>query len=201
MRITKISIGVSIFLLSAFVLTAYSEEIPAENFPKTGYAKNDETMIKAGDNANFEDLCVLSKTDPVKVVEKRYSWLRVLLPKKAYLYISKDYVFLTSDEKGIGIVTASNVNLRAGAGTRYSVVSQISKPEKVFIISEDSGWYKIEPPYGATGWVNADQITLVEEAKTAVSDKKTTSSTIRLNANRPAAKGNLSITDSAKKSR
>jgi N-acetylmuramoyl-L-alanine amidase len=201
-------IGILICVFSLFTLTAYSQEEAKENFPKTGYVKNDEAIVKAGDNVNFENLCGLSKSDSVKVMDRRYSWLKILLPRKAFLYINKDYVYLTSDEKGVGIVNASSVNLRAGPGTRYSIVGQVSKPEKVSIVSEDEGWYKIEPPYGATGWVHSDQITLAEEKEINISGQKTeqkksesklkdaAGSTIRLNADysEPRGQGNLSIT-------
>lgn len=193
-------IKILIFIFSLVTLTAYAQEETREKFPKTGYIKSDETAVKAGDNVNFENLCVLSKADSVKVIDRRYSWLKILLPKKAFLYISKDYVDLTSDEKGVGIINASNVNIRAGAGTRYSIIGQISKPEKVSVISEDSGWYKIEPPYGSAGWVNSDQITLTEENEITAPDKKA-GSTVRLNANYPKPKGNLSITNPTKNSR
>lgn len=210
-----------IFIISLFALTAYAEEEVKEKFPKAGYVKDDSAIVKAGDNANFENLCVLSKSDSVKIMDRRYSWLKILLPRKAALYVSKDYVTLTSDEKGIGIINASNVNLRAGAGTRYSIVGQISKPEKVSILSEEAGWYKIEPPYGTAGWVLSSQITLAEEdsriknagqkrAAKEVKEEKaapfvpapaqkketTGSATVRLGANYPSPKGNLSISTS-----
>jgi uncharacterized protein YgiM (DUF1202 family) len=192
-----------IFILSLTVLTAYAEEETKEKFPKIGHVKSDEATVKAGDNVNFEDLCVLSKTDSVKVIDRRYSWLKILLPKKAFLYISKDYFDLTSDEKGVGMVNASNVNIRAGAGTRYSIIGQVSRSEKVSIISEDNGWYKIEPPYGSTGWVNSEQLTLTEESEIIIPDKKISSKgpTVRLTPDFPAPKGNLSITNPAKNSR
>ncbi|PJC47195.1 MAG: hypothetical protein CO035_06935, partial [Candidatus Omnitrophica bacterium CG_4_9_14_0_2_um_filter_42_8] len=156
-------IGVLIIILSLFTLTAYAQEEAEEKFPRAGYVKDSGAIVRAGDNANFENLCVLSKSDSVKIIERRYSWFKILLPRKAALYVSKDYITLTSDEKGIGIINAGNVNLRAGAGTRYSIVGQISKPEKVSILSEEPGWYKIEPPYGTVGWVLSSQITLSEE--------------------------------------
>lgn len=212
-----------LIILSLFSLTAYAEEEVKEKFPKTGYVKNDGAVIKAGDNVNFEDVCVLSKSEPVKIMDRRYSWLKVLLPRKAYLYINKDYVDLTSDEKGIGIVNAANVNLRAGSGTRYSIIGQISKPEKVSILSEDAGWYKIEPPYGTTGWVHSGQIEVAEESAIKHPEKKETvkevkqenvkpsavvqkkeaivPSVTRLKANYPMPKGNLSISASTKKDR
>ncbi|MEK6733111.1 MAG: SH3 domain-containing protein [Candidatus Omnitrophota bacterium] len=205
-----------IIIFSLFTLTSYAQEEAEENFPKIGHVKNDGATVRSGDNVNFESLCVMSKSDSVKVIDRRYSWLKILLPRKAFLYINKDYVDLTSDEKGVGIVNASNVNLRAGPGTRYSIVGQASKPEKISIISEDNGWYKIEPPYGAAGWIYSDQITLVEETKTPETKevrqepkeiKKTAEvkhgpgSTVRLNAGYPSPKGNLSISTSTKNNR
>lgn len=201
-------IGGLIIILSLFALASYAQEESKESFPKAGYVKDGGATVKAGDNANFENLCALSKSDSVKIIERRYSWFKILLPRKAALYVSKDYVTLTSDEKGVGVINAGNVNLRAGAGTRYSIVGQISKPEKVSIISEESGWYKIEPPYGTAGWVLSSEIALAEEEKAAptvstpVQKKETTSSaTVRLGANSSAPKGNLSISTPAKNNR
>ena len=164
---------------------------------------------------NFENLCTMSKSESVKIIDRRYSWFKILLPRKASVYVSKDYVTLTSDEKGIGIINATNVNLRAGAGTRYSIVGQISKPEKVSILSEEAGWCRIEPPYGAAGWMQSNQINVAEEneikkseskpkeikeekiAKPAAKAKKkeTTGPTVLLNTSysAPKTKGNLSI--------
>ena len=208
-----------IIILSLFALTtAYAQEEAKENFPKIGHVKNDGAAVRSGDNVNFESLCVMSKSDSVKVIDRRYSWLKILLPRKAFLYINKDYVDLTSDEKGVGIVNASNVNLRAGAGTRYSIVGQVSKPEKISIVSENNGWYKIEPPYGTAGWLHSDQITLVEEIERKTPEtkevrqehkeiKKTaevksgSDSVVRLNAGYPSPKGNLSISTSTKNNR
>jgi uncharacterized protein YgiM (DUF1202 family) len=188
-----------IFIVYLLALTAYAEETAKEKFPKTGYVKADGSEVRAGDNVNFEILCALSKSDSVKIIDRRYSWFKVILPRKAYLYINKDYVTLTSDEKGIGIINAVNVNLRAGAGTRYSIVGQISKPEKVSIISEEAGWYKIEPPYGTAGWIHSNQVTMAEENETKKSETK--GSTLLLNTNYPAPKGNLSISTQTKNNR
>jgi len=211
-----------IVIFSLLTLTAYAQEESEEKFPKVGYVRNDGAIVKAGDNENFENLCTLSKADPVKIIDKRYSWFKILLPKKAALYIHSDYVTLTSDEKGIGIINASNVNIRAGAGTRYAIVSQISKPEKVSILSKDAEWYKIEPPYGTAGWMHSNQIDITTEANEVAPPKQKEtlkeenpaplvsankkeaagSSMIKLNANSPApAKGNLSISTSTKNNR
>jgi len=218
-----------IIIFSLFTLTVYAEDDSGERFPKTGSVKEEGAAVKAGDNANFETLCTLSKADSVKIIARRYSWFKVLLPRKAYVYVNKDYVDLTADEKGIGVVNANNVNLRAGSGTRFSIVGQISKPEKVSILSEDNGWYKIEPPYGTAGWVYSNQIAVSEkknagesnskeaaanlvqkeskevraqDSTASVQKKEKTVTNVRLNASYPMApKGNLSISNPTKNTR
>lgn len=158
-----------LMLLSIFSLATYAVCFPAaalaieEDFPKIGYVKSETADIKAGDNANFETLCTLEKSETVKIIGKRYSWFKILLPKNAYLYIKKEYVDLSSEEGNVGIVNANSVNLRAGAGTRYSILGQVSKPDRLNIIAEEDDWYKIEPPYGSGGWVNSSHIDVSQE--------------------------------------
>jgi len=164
--------GSMVIAFSLFALTAYAQDPAEEKFPKAGCVKNDGAIVRAGDNINYENLCALSKAETVKIIGKRYSWYKILLPRKACLYISRDYVDLTSDEKGVGIVKAVNVNLRAGPGTKYTIVGQISKPEKVSVLSEDTGWYKIEPPYGTAGWIHSGQITESEESEITAPQQK-----------------------------
>ena len=161
MRFVKI--GVLALLLSClFCDTPHAATGAEEKLPRIGFIKNDLSNIRAGDNINYEVLCKLKKGDPVKLIGKRYNWYKIELPSKAYVYIKDDYVDL-SHEKGekIGEVNAVRVNLRAGPGTKHSILGQVSKPESLRVISrEEGGWYKIEPPQGASGWVHSSQIAL-----------------------------------------
>ena len=61
-----------------------------------------------------------------------------------------------------GIVTASKLNVRNGAGTNYSIIGSISKDKQVKILADENGWYKID--YGETyGYVSSNYITIKEE--------------------------------------
>ncbi|MBU4342725.1 MAG: SH3 domain-containing protein [Candidatus Omnitrophica bacterium] len=126
--------------------------------PKIGFVKNDGSNVRAGDNVNFESLCKLDKLDPVKIIDKRYSWFKIALPKKAQVYISSDYVDVLSEEMRTGQVNALRVSLRAGPGTKYSILGQVSKPEEIDMISEKDGWYRIVPPDGTRGWIHENQL-------------------------------------------
>ncbi|GAE86891.1 C40 family peptidase [Acetivibrio straminisolvens] len=57
-----------------------------------------------------------------------------------------------------GIVKASVLNVRQGAGTSYSVVDKLPNGAKVNIVNEQSGWYQIKLANGSTGWVSSTYV-------------------------------------------
>ena len=57
-----------------------------------------------------------------------------------------------------GIVIASSLNIRSGAGTSYNVLFTVKKNEKVDILQSSKGWYKIKSNSGKEGWASADYI-------------------------------------------
>jgi len=191
-------IKISILLVAALFLSqgpCFSDT--EEKFPMIGFAKNNGSNVRAGDNVNFESLYKLRKGEPVKIIDKRYSWFKIVLPKTAHLYVKNDYVDVDFDE-GVGEVNAVRVNLRAGPATKYSILGQVSKPQELNVVSEKDGWYEIEPPKGTAGWVHASQISFefinrgrIEEEKPPVAQQPEKSANIRLMLKLPEPKGNL----------
>lgn len=51
-------------------------------------------------------------------------------------------------------VCADNVNIRAGRGLNFEVLSQVNKFDTVVILGEEFGWYKIQLPKQAASFVN-----------------------------------------------
>ena len=165
--------------------------------PKIGFVRNDAANVRAGDNINFKSLCRLEKGDPVRIVGKRYSWFKIVLPKRACLYIKSDYVGLVR-KKGLGIVNAKRVNFRAGPGTKYAILGQVSKPDKLHVLGERDGWYRIVPPKGTTGWIHSSQITFSMEMPGETKKKKTAETKKevlkpRLTPEPPKSRGNLTF--------
>lgn len=167
MRKTYISL---ICFLIIFTVICFAQG--EERYPRIGFIKSDYTNIRAGDNLNFEVLCQVSRGNRVKVLEKRYKWFKVLLPKNACAFIKKEYV---SSDDGIGIVNAHNVNVRAKPGTNFTIIGQLNKEDRIKIIEELEGWYRIQPK-NFTGWIHSDLITFTPiekiEAKSAAQEKK-----------------------------
>lgn len=63
-----------------------------------------------------------------------------------------------------GVVTASKLNVRSGPSTDYSVIHVLWQGNKVKVIGQMGGWYKIRLSDGRTGWVSSSYLKL-EDAR------------------------------------
>jgi len=155
-RIVFLSLAISLFLqVHGFQSEiAWSQEhLPPFLAESTG----DQVNVRAGQSANFEKLCQLSKGEEVVVFSKEYSWYKIQLPLSAKSFVSKDYVqFLGQNAGG---VTATDVNIRAGAGIHHTVLGQLAKGEQIYIQEEFDEWYRIEPISESYGWVSQGLLT------------------------------------------
>ncbi len=59
-------------------------------------------------------------------------------------------------------VLADKVNIRAGYGLNFEVLAQLNKIDKVVVIGQEYGWYKIKLPKEALSFVHKD---CIEEGK------------------------------------
>ncbi len=59
-----------------------------------------------------------------------------------------------------GMVTASALNIRSGAGSSYGTVARaLPKGTKVTILAENNGWYEVTTKNGIQGWVSSGYVT------------------------------------------
>ncbi|MGI6113904.1 MAG: SH3 domain-containing protein [Mahellales bacterium] len=122
-------------------------------------------------------LGVLRKNDKVEILGKTGSWYKI---KSGSItgYVHSDYLKETTPgappndggnnnkppddaapppDKKYGIVTASALNVRSGAGTRNSRIGVLQKNTKVEILETVNGWYRIKSG-SITGYVIDDYI-------------------------------------------
>lgn len=59
-----------------------------------------------------------------------------------------------ANSQEVKYINASELNVREGAGTNYSVITKVSENEKVTIISEQGKWSEIETENGTKGFVS-----------------------------------------------
>ena len=68
-------------------------------------------------------------------------------------------------------VSASELNVRAGAGKNFNVTTKVTENEKVTIISEQGNWSEIQTENGQKGFVSTSFLSDTETSKSADSKK------------------------------
>jgi len=124
-----------------------------EQFPFLGEVSRGPVNVRAGANINFEVVDKLSQGAEVVVLGKSYEWYKVQLPSTASGFIRADYIKASGKT---GVVSGNKVNIRAKADSESAILGQVHKGEQVKLIAQANGWWKLEPPAQATGWVHQD---------------------------------------------
>ena len=79
-----------------------------------------------------------------------------------------------------GTVTASSLNVRSGASTKYRKIGSLEKGNTVNIYDAKDGWYKIKYD-GANGWVSQKYVSKASQASSTTTTKKGTVTANSLN--------------------
>ena len=69
-------------------------------------------------------------------------------------------------------VDTEELNIRAGAGTKYEVVDKISQGQKVTVLSDQGKWSEIELENGQKGFVSTKFLSDTQNSSSQTSDKK-----------------------------
>lgn len=139
----------------------------------TGYVNSTEVNLRSGAGTNYSIVTTMSKNTKFTYVSTTVvnsNWYHIITNNGKLGYIYKTYATKnsssessnsssnSSDESSTvtGYVNASDVNLRSGAGTNYSVVATMSKNTKFTFISTklyNSSWYNIKLSNGKSGYI------------------------------------------------
>jgi len=146
-------------LVLLFFLIHSNVSAQQDFYPFLGKITEKSVHIRAGQSKNFESLGRVNLDEQVVVTDKSYSWYKIHLPKQALSFISQEFVKLVNNE--VGEITSNRVNIRAGAGINFTVLGQLNKGDRVVILDQPEGWYKIQPIKDSYGWISEDFITFV----------------------------------------
>lgn len=115
-------------------------------------------------------LTCLPKGTTVVVLGGSDSWRQVAY--KDYVgYMSAEYLSLSDSADGsfgTGTVTGSDVRLRSGPGTSYSVLGSRSKGDKLEVIGVSGSWYKVDLN-GSAGYISSTYLSLTSSGASASS--------------------------------
>lgn len=146
-----------------------------ESFPFLAQVINERVNVRAGQSQNFEKLCQLDKGEEVIVVGRDFSWYKIQLPPRVYVYVSDKYVRLVNsmpagsapEGKEEGEITGDRVNVRSSMNVQSTIIGQLEKGQRIRIVEKRPGWYKIAPPAQVFGWVAEGLLTFKSRDITA----------------------------------
>ena len=186
---TLFFIIISISLLpvcSAEETAATTEAEQTPSFPYLAQSTADD-YIRSGPGTNYYVCGKLGKNDVVKVVAQKYSWSCIVPPEGCFSWISKQYVTIDPTNPSIGVITGTNVRVRAGSADNNplhsdQVQGQVNDGERIRLMGEEQNdYYKIYPPSFAYLWVSSQYIKPIgdlDEALEAIKTDEETDSNI-----------------------
>ena len=161
--------------------TGSSNENTGNTSGQTGKVNCSSLNVRSGAGTNHSVVTTISRDTVVTILGKAKDgngakWYKISVNGKTG-YASAQYITVTSSgssesnseqASGTGIVNCSSLNVRSGAGTKYDVVTTISKNQSVTITSKtkDSNgdlWYGIDFSKSGkkySGYAFAEYITL-----------------------------------------
>ncbi|MDD5195634.1 MAG: SH3 domain-containing protein [Candidatus Omnitrophica bacterium] len=96
----------------------------------------------------------LKKNELVEVLEERYDWYKIRLPKRFSCYVSAEFI----QEIGPGKVkvNASLLNMRKDPSLDSYVIGKAKRGDILNIVGKKDGWYKVSGYPYAFGWAHKD---------------------------------------------
>lgn len=143
----KIPLILIIFML---VQICFAQESTKNLF--YGIINNDNINLRTDSNTSSQIICKINKNTPVEIIQEKYDWYKIKLPKTTGLYVRKDLI--TSIDEKTAKASKDNINIRLQPNESCPVLGQIHKNEIVTILSDNGEWYKIEPAGNSFGWIH-----------------------------------------------
>ena len=129
-------------------------EKPSVSVNKQGVVKvNSALNMRSGPGSNYGVIGTLRNNDKVEIIKEVDGWYEIKFNGKVG-YVSKSYITIVNEgannetesviKEGTVYGVSTNLNVRTGPGTSYQVVGYLLSGDKVKILGEENGWYKIQ---------------------------------------------------------
>ncbi|MGL5635009.1 MAG: SH3 domain-containing protein [Sarcina sp.] len=131
--------------------------------------------VRSGAGTNYSIITSITNNTKLKINSEKNGWYNVTIPNGKTGFVSAKYVKVNSLDSGVGGNTnekpvtkkgkvtgiTSNLRVRTGPGTSYSVITYLRNNENVEIIGEVGGWYRIKSSKSNTAYVSKEYIKLI----------------------------------------
>lgn len=122
----------------------------------------DALNVRLGAGTEFDRVGTLKKGDEVTILDDSIDGWYQVTNGTLTGYVSAQYISLDGAVPQKGLVTASSLNVRSGAGTGCSKIGSLGMGSTVTILDSVSGWYKISSG-SLTGYVSADYVMVLDD--------------------------------------
>ncbi|WP_283676264.1 SH3 domain-containing protein [Clostridium perfringens] len=131
-----------------------NEEKPSVSLNKQGVVKvNSALNMRSGPGSNYGVIGTLRNNDKVEIIKEVDGWYEIKFNGKVG-YASKLYITIVNEgsnngteseiKEGTVYGVSTNLNVRTGPGTSYQVIGYLLSGDKVKILGEENGWYKVQ---------------------------------------------------------
>lgn len=160
----KIIYSFIILVLAGIILGAAGKDDKQTARLKIGKVTVDGLNVRAGVGINYEIVGRLRFGENV-IIEERISypnvavWLKIKAPKNVRLYVAQQFVEKLSNNKGR--IKENNVNIRAGASLKSTIVNQVNKGTQINIIRKVGDFYEISPPPNTSLYIAEEFVDII----------------------------------------
>ncbi|MFV0605407.1 MAG: SH3 domain-containing protein [Niabella sp.] len=134
--------------VSKAYITAQATQ-PTQNITDKGIVNTANLNVRNGASTNYKIVGKLQKGDAVNIYQKSGDWYHIGDNRWVHSYYI-DIIKKQEQVLFVGIVTATKLNVRSGAGTNQPVTGAIKQNDTVNVYEERNGWYRI----GEDDWVS-----------------------------------------------
>ena len=109
------------------------------------------TTLNVRNKPNGTKIGSLKNGDEVEIFDYKENYFQIGTDR----WVSADYI-----HNKYGVVTASTLNIRSGAGTNYTDIGDLKRNTNVRLLRESNGWYMILHDK-KLGWVSGQYIDII----------------------------------------
>lgn len=162
----------AISIVLAVLLSVSLFIVPANAAGVSGATTTAALNMRSGAGTDYSKIMTMPKGAEVIVQSTSNGWSKIVY-NNTVGYASAQYLSSTSEVSGsfgTGTISGSDVRMRSGAGTSYSIIGTYDKGTQMKITGASGNWYAVS--YGGkTGYVSADYMTLSAGAPSADTSK------------------------------
>ena len=125
---------------------------------QTGTVTADSLNVRSSTNTSAEVIAKVANGTELEILASDGAWYKVKLTDGKEGYVSAQYV--TPNQSVFGVVTASNLFVRASTGTGSQAITTLPYGTVVELLAYDGSWYKISYNGGKEGYASAEYISL-----------------------------------------